>query len=75
MIFDTDILIWCFRGNQRALETIGSAQERALSIVSFMELMQDARSLVELREICYFLRDNAFRILPIDEAMSHLAAF
>jgi len=53
---------------------IGSEQERALSIVSFMELVQGARSLVELREIRRFLRDNTFRILPLDEAMSHLAA-
>jgi len=74
MIFDTDILIWCFRGNRRALEMIGSEQERAVSIVSFMELVQGARSLVEVREIRRFLRDNTFRILPLDEAMSHLAA-
>jgi len=74
VIFDTDILIWCFRGNPRALEMIGSEQERALSIVSFMELVQGARSLVEVREIRRFLRDNTFRILPLDEAMSHLAA-
>lgn len=74
MIFDTDILIWCFRGNRRALETIGSERERALSIVSLMELVQGARSLVEVREIRRFLRDNTFRILPLDEAMSHVAA-
>jgi predicted nucleic acid-binding protein len=74
MIFDTDILIWCFRGSRRALETIGSEQERALSIVSLMELVQGARSLVEIGQIRRFLRDNAFRILPLDESMSHLAA-
>jgi predicted nucleic acid-binding protein len=74
MVFDSDILIWCFRGNRKALEMIGSEQERALSIVSYMELVQGARSLVEVREIRRFLRDNAFRILPLDEAMSHLAA-
>ena len=74
MIFDTDILIWCFCGNRRALEMIGSEQERALSIVSFMELVQGARSLVEFGEIRRFLRDNAFRVLPLDEAISHLAA-
>jgi predicted nucleic acid-binding protein len=39
-----------------------------------MELVQGARSLVEVREIRRFLRDNTFRILPLDEAMSHLAA-
>lgn len=53
---------------------IGSERERALSIVSFMELVQGARSLVEVREIRRFLRDNTFRILPLDESMSHLAA-
>ncbi len=74
MIFDTDILIWYFRGNRSALETIGAERERALSIVSFMELVQGARSLGEVREIRRFLRDNTFRILPLDEAMSHLAA-
>jgi predicted nucleic acid-binding protein len=74
MMFDTDILIWCFRGNRSALETIGSERERALSIVSFMELVQGARSPGEAREIRRFLRDNTFRILPLDEAMSHLAA-
>ena len=74
MIFDTDILIWCFRGKRSALETIASERERALSIVSFMELVQGARSLGEVREIRRFLRDNTFRILPLDEAMSHLAA-
>lgn len=74
MIFDTDILIWCFRGNPRALEMIGTEQDRAVSIVSLMELVQGARSLVEVREIRRFLRDNTFRILPLDEAMSHLAA-
>jgi predicted nucleic acid-binding protein len=74
LIFDTDILIWCFRGDRKALETIGSQPERALSIVSFMELVQGARSLVEVRDIRRFLRDNTFRVLPLDEAMSHLAA-
>ena len=74
MIFDADILIWCFRGNRKALELIGAERERALSIVSFMELVQGARSLMELREIRRFLRANAFRILPLDESTSHLAA-
>jgi predicted nucleic acid-binding protein len=74
MIFDTDILIWCFRGNRKALEVIGSEQERAVSIVTFMELVQGARSLIEVREIRRFLRDNLFRILALDESMSHLAA-
>ncbi len=65
MIFDTDILIWCFRGDRRALDFIGSEQERALSIVSFMELIQGARFALEVREIRRFVRENALRIVPL----------
>lgn len=74
MIFDTDVLTWCFCGDQRALAAIGSEKERAISIISLMELVQGARSLVEVAEIRRFLRDNSFRILPVNEAMSPLAA-
>ena len=74
MIFDTDVLIWCFRGDQRALAAIESEKERAISIISLMELVQGARSMVEVAEIRRFLRVNSFRILPVNEAMSHVAA-
>jgi len=47
MIFDTDVLLWASRGNLRAARTIDAAADRALSIVSFMELLQGARSKLE----------------------------
>jgi predicted nucleic acid-binding protein len=74
MIFDTDVLIWFFRGNQAAAELLDGQAERALSIVSMMELNQGARSRQESRAIRQFLQNNNFRVIPINESISHLAA-
>jgi hypothetical protein len=40
MIFDTDVLIWHFRGDASAAPLIESQPIHAISIVSLMELIQ-----------------------------------
>ncbi len=74
MIFDTDVLIWASRGNLRAARTIDAAFDRALSIVSFMELLQGARSKLEVRHIQQSLRQLRFRMLPLSEPIGATAA-
>jgi predicted nucleic acid-binding protein len=74
MIFDTDVLIWASRGNLRAARTIDAATDRELSIVSFMELLQGARSKLETRQIRQSLRQLQFRILPLSERIGGTAA-
>ena len=74
MIFDTEVLIWFFRGDSAAAELIGSRSDRAVSIISWMELMQGARSGEETKIIRRFLRDNEFRVIPVTESISHAAA-
>ncbi len=74
MIFDTDVLIWASRGNVNAARAIDSAPDRALAIVSFMELLQGARSRLEARQIQQSLRQLQFRILPLSEAIGGTAA-
>ena len=74
MIFDTDVLIWAARGNLRAANTINAAAERELSIVSFMELVQGARSRLEVRQIQQSLRRLQFRILPLSESIGTTAS-
>ncbi len=74
MIFDTDVLIWFFRGNRRAAEMIESDPEGAVSIISLMELFQGARSQREVRVIRRFFPDRGIRVIPVNETISHLAA-
>ena len=74
MIFDSDVLILFLRGNQAAASLLDSQAERAVSIVSVMELYQGARSREESRVIRRFLQNNDFRVIPINESISHLAA-
>jgi len=74
VIFDTDVLIWFFRGNRRAADLITSQNIREMSIVSLMELFQGARDRAELRIIRRFVQENAFRVIPLNEPISHLAA-
>jgi predicted nucleic acid-binding protein len=74
MMFDTDVLIWALRGNLRAARAIDAARDRALSIVSFMELIQGARSKLDARQIRQSLRQLQFRIVPLSEAIGAGAA-
>lgn len=73
MIFDTDVLIWCFRGNGRAAKAIERADIRSLSAVSLMELHQGARNRDEQKAIGRFIKELGFSVLPIDENISHRA--
>lgn len=74
MMFDTDVLIWVLRGNQAAADLLDGQAERTVSIVSVMELQQGARSRQESRSIRRFLQNNDFRVIAINEWISHLAA-
>jgi hypothetical protein len=51
MIFDTDVLVWFLRGDSAAVRLIESQSERAISVVTAMELLQGARSRGEIKEI------------------------
>ena len=51
MLFDTDVVIWVLRGNAKAARVIDAEPDRAMSIVTYMELVQGARSRQELRQI------------------------
>ena len=57
MIFDSDVLIWTLRGNEKAAQAIEQDEERAVSILSCMELIQGARNKAELAVIRRFLVD------------------
>ena len=74
MLFDTDILIWVQRGNHRAAALVEREEERSISILTYMELLQGAREKRHHEHILDFLREFSFRILPLSENIGHRAA-
>ena len=73
MIFDSDVMIWAFRGNRIALKAIDDAETRSISSVTYMELLQGVRNKVEMREMKRFLSMLSFSILPITANISNRA--
>ena len=74
MLFDTDVLIWLFRGNEKAARLIDETPDRRISAVSYMELLQGARDKREAQTIRSFLADFAFQMLPLTENIGHRAS-
>ncbi|MEW6262601.1 MAG: type II toxin-antitoxin system VapC family toxin [Thermodesulfobacteriota bacterium] len=74
MLFDTDVLIWVFRGSARAAAAIDAEEERNISVVNYLELIQGARDKRELRLIRSFLKDLGFDVIPLSENIGHRAS-
>ena len=60
MIFDTDVMIWAFRGNGKALDAIDEATTRSISSVTYMELLQGVRNKTEMLSMKRFLSTLGF---------------
>jgi len=74
MIFDTDILIWIQKGNEKAATLVDKSTDRFLSILTYMELLQAAENKKQHRVIKEFLKVYGFRILPLTENIGHRAS-
>jgi predicted nucleic acid-binding protein len=73
MLFDTDVLIWVQRGNLKAADLIEADEDRYISILTFMELLQCASNKEQHRKIKSFLTDFNFTALPLTENIGHRA--
>ena len=73
MIFDTDILIWVQRGNQKAARLINRIEDRFLSVYSHLELLHNAKNKEQNRYTNDFLTTFGFTILPLSENIGHRA--
>jgi hypothetical protein len=74
MLFDTDILIWVQRGNEKAADIIDQEEERFISIQTYMELLQSATNKRQHEYIKDFLSSYNFIVLPFTENIGHRAS-
>ncbi|MCP4273963.1 MAG: type II toxin-antitoxin system VapC family toxin [Gammaproteobacteria bacterium] len=74
MLFDTDVLIFVQKGNIKAAQLIENTPERAISTQTYLELLQGAQNKKQHQVIQQFLKDFAFRVLPLTENIGHRAS-
>jgi len=74
IFYDTDVIIWIFRGSEKAARMIDQDSDRSLSVISFMELLQGAADKRETRLIRDFLKKSAIAVLPLTENIGHRAS-
>ncbi len=73
MIFDSDVLIWAFRGKESASKLLLSAETISISAVTYMELIQGVLNKQELLHIKKFLKVFEVQILDITPEITHKA--
>ncbi len=74
MLFDTDILIWVERGNEKAARLIERSEDRCISLQTYLELLQCAANKTQHKHTRDFLSTFGFIILPLTGAIGHRAA-
>jgi len=74
MLFDTDVLIFVQRGNNKAAALVESTEQRYISTHTYMELLQCAKNKEQHRIIQQFLKDFSFTVLPFNENIDHRAS-
>ena len=74
-LIDTDILIWYLKGNQNAYNLIHSLDNFAISVVTYMELVQGMRNKRELQNLKKTLKQWSVKIIYVDTQISAQAMF
>ncbi len=74
MIFDTDVLICMERGDTKASKLIEETAEHYVSVQTYMEWLQGAKSRQHAQLIQNFLKEYDFKILPLTENIGYRAS-
>lgn len=74
MVFDTDVLIFALRGHAGAGQILDAADRRAISLVTYLELLAGIRGRKEHARIRSFLKDLAIETIPLSEQIGQRAA-
>jgi hypothetical protein len=74
VIFDTDVLIWAFRGNLKAARALIADPTRQVSIISYMEILRGVHDKREAKAVRVFLASLDFDVLPLSAEIGGRAA-
>ncbi len=74
MLFDTDILIWIQRGNEKAASMLENDERPAISTYTYMELLQCMQNKKQHKQTRDFLKDMDIKILPLSHIIGQRAA-
>jgi len=73
-LVDTDVLIWYLRGNEKAKDILKSL-DFAISIVTYMEIIQGIRNKRELNIFRKFIKSWNIQVIHLNEEISSKASF
>ncbi len=74
MIFDSDLIIWILKGNEKGLRILKKNSVRYISTQSYMELLQGAKNKEQHKDVLKFLSVLNFIILPLSEKIGSRAS-
>lgn len=74
MLFDTDVLIWIQRGNENAAMTLQGDESPAISIYTYMELLQCMQNKKQHKLTRDFLKDMDIKILSLSNMIGQRAS-
>ena len=75
MLVDTDVLIWYFKGNNKARRAIDNASPFSISVVTYMEMVQGMRNKHELQSFRQSIRAWDASLIYLSEEISTKAMF
>ena len=70
---DTDVLIWCLRGNSKAVAVVEKLPRRKISVITRMELMQGCRDKKEHHLLRRFLNDHEVEVIELSAEIGYRA--
>jgi hypothetical protein len=68
------MIIWIQRGNKKAADLVDAEDDRCISIITYMELVQNAQNKEQQVIIKKYLNDMDFTLLPLSENTGHRAS-
>jgi hypothetical protein len=75
VLIDTDVLIWYFRGQEKAKKALDSLDRFSISAVVYMEILQGIKNKNELSHLKHFISNREIAIISLDHEITSRAIY